>query len=235
MDAGLYIVGTPIGNLADISARALDTLRGADLVLAEDTRHTRKLLARYDMTCPMTSCHKFSEASRVALVLRKIGEEGEAVALVSNAGMPAVSDPGARLVAACRAKGFKVEVIPGPSAVTAAVALSGFGGGGFHFEGFLSHKSGARKRRLAELSESAFPVILFESPHRIERLLGEVEEVMNERPLLVAREMTKQHEEALSGPAASVREQLAGRTPRGEFTVVIAPRAKGREGQRAGD
>ena len=140
---GLYIVGTPIGNLGDITLRAIETLKSAHLIVAEDTRHTRHLLDRYEIRTPTISCHKFNEASRVELVLGKI-REGQAVALVTDAGMPAVSDPGSRVVAACHDAGVPVIVIPGPSSVNAAVALSGFGGAGFFFEGFLSHKSAAR-------------------------------------------------------------------------------------------
>ena len=233
MDAGLYIVGTPIGHLDDMSMRAVQTLRDADLILAEDTRHTRKLLSHYEIRVPMTSCHKFNEASRVASVTRKIADEDAAVALVSNAGMPVVSDPGARMVAACREQGVLVTVIPGPSAVTTALALSGFGGTGFHFEGFLSHKGAARRRRLEALSDSTVPVVLFESPHRILKLMGELEDIMPEREVMAGRELTKRYEEVLSGTPAAVREAFADRTPRGEFTVVIAAAPKRRRS--AGD
>ncbi|MCX6996569.1 MAG: 16S rRNA (cytidine(1402)-2'-O)-methyltransferase, partial [Kiritimatiellaeota bacterium] len=177
MDAGLYIVGTPIGNLADITLRALATLKTAGLIIAEDTRHTHKLLERHGINTPLISSHKFNEASRVDLILSRI-RAGAAVALVSDAGMPAVSDPGARTVAAVRAAGLPVTVIPGPSAVTSAVALSGCGGAGFLFEGFLPHKSGARRRRLGELAGCPQPVVLFESPYRLLKLLAELAELM---------------------------------------------------------
>lgn len=218
---GLYIVGTPIGNLGDITLRAIETLKSAHLIVAEDTRHTRHLLDRYEIRTPTISCHKFNEASRVELVLGKI-REGQAVALVTDAGMPAVSDPGSRVVAACHDAGVPVIVIPGPSSVTAAVALSGFGGAGFFFEGFLSHKSAARARRLAELADCEAPVVLFESPYRLLKLLGEIEKMLGARPVFVAREMTKHFEEHLRGPASEIAARFGNRTVKGEIVVVIA-------------
>lgn len=228
MNPGLYIVGTPIGNLGDITLRAIETLKSANLIVAEDTRHTRHLLDRYEIGTPTISCHKFNEASRVDLVLGKI-RDGQAVAMVTDAGMPAVSDPGSRVVAACHDAGVAVTVIPGPSSVTAAVALSGFGGAGFFFEGFLSHKSAARERRLAELADCEAPVVLFESPYRLLKLLGEIEKILGARPVFVAREMTKHFEEHLRGPAAEIAAKFGGRTVKGELVVVIAPGQSPRE------
>ncbi|MFH0953415.1 MAG: 16S rRNA (cytidine(1402)-2'-O)-methyltransferase [Verrucomicrobiota bacterium] len=230
MNPGLYIVGTPIGNLGDITLRALETLKSADLVVAEDTRHTRKLLDRYEIRTPTMSCHKFNEASRVQLLLGRI-REGQAVALVTDSGMPAVSDPGSRVVAACRAEGLPVTVMPGPSAVTAAVALCGFAGEGFFFDGFLPHKSGARKKRLARLASCDVPVVLFESPYRLVKLLGEIAEVLGPRRVFVGRELTKQFEEARAGTPADILAAFAGRTVKGELVVIVAP-AEG-EGPRA--
>jgi len=229
MDAGLYLVGTPIGNLGDITLRALDVLRGADLILAEDTRHTRHLLLRYEIKTPLVSCHKFNEASRVDRALREIREQGKAVALVTDAGMPGISDPGARVVAACREAGVRIEAIPGPSAVTTALALSGFECVGFVFGGFLPHKSGARRRRLQELtSNSNEPVVLFESPYRVERLLGEIADVLGgEREVFIAREMTKHFEETLRGPVSGLRERTRDRKWKGEVVVIVAAREKG--------
>lgn len=222
LSPGLYIVGTPIGNLSDMTFRAVETLKAANLIVAEDTRHTRKLLDRYGISTPMLSCHKFNEASRVQLVAGRI-RGGSAVALVTDSGMPAVSDPGSRVVAACRGEGLLVTVIPGPSAVTAAVALSGFGGAGFHFEGFLSHKSAARRRRLGELAGTEVPVVLFESPFRLVKLMEEVRDVLGARPVFVARELTKQFEECRTGTADDILAAYAGRTVKGELVVVIAP------------
>ena len=139
MDAGLYVVGTPIGNLKDITARALEALREADVILAEDTRHTRKLLNAYEIKTPTKSCHKFNEAARCDLVQHFIEHEGKAVAMVTDSGMPGISDPGSRMAAHCLKAGLLVSVMPGPSALTTAAALSGLCHQGFHFEGFLPH------------------------------------------------------------------------------------------------
>ena len=222
MTPGLYVLGTPIGNLGDITLRGLETLRAADLVLAEDTRRTQNLLAHHGIRVPMLSCHKFNEASRTALVLDKI-RTGTTVALVTDSGMPGVSDPGARMVAACREAGFPVTVLPGPSAVTAAVALSGFHGGGFVFEGFLPRKSGARRRRLTELAGLSLAVVLFEAPYRLTRLLSELAEIFGDCKVLIARELTKKFEECLVGTPTELADRLATRSIKGEITVVIAP------------
>lgn len=222
MEAALYIVGTPIGNLGDVSARSLDVLRGAVLVLAEDTRISRRLLDRYEIRTPLMSCHKFSEAARSAEVAARVAG-GEPIALVTDSGMPCVSDPGARIVRACREAGAKVLVVPGPSAVPSALALSGYGGSAFSFGGFLPPKSGARARRLAELAARDEPVVLFESPFRIHKLLDALAAAAPERRICVCREMTKQFEETVEGPAVQVRDLLANRRGRGEYTVVLAP------------
>ncbi len=222
LSPGLYIVGTPIGNLGDITLRAIETLKSANLIVAEDTRHTRHLLDRYEIGTPTMSCHKFNEASRVDLVLGKI-RGGQAVALVTDSGMPAISDPGSRVVAACHAAGLPVTVVPGPSAVPSALALSGFGGAGYLFEGFLSHKSAARERRLAELADCEVPVVLFESPYRLLKLMGEIGKILGDRPVFVAREMTKHFEEHLHGTAAEIAAKFGERTVKGELVVVIAP------------
>lgn len=219
---GLYVVGTPIGNLQDVTFRAVAVLKEVHAIAAEDTRETRKLLERYDIHAPMLSCHKFNEASRVEQVVERI-RQGDAVALVTDSGMPAVSDPGSRMVAACRAAGLYVTVVPGPSAVTAAVALSGFGGHGFLFEGFLSHKSAARRKRLEELLKSQQPVVLFESPHRLLKLLEELQDLAPARQVFIGREMTKHFEDLMWGTASELAARFAGRAVRGELVVVIAP------------
>ena len=232
MKPGVIIVGTPIGNLEDISIRALDTLRAVNFIFAEDTRHTRKLLNRHRISGNLISCHQFNEASRVQLVLNKI-KSGASVALVTNAGMPCVSDPGARIVAACRKHGISISVIPGPSSVTAAIALCGFDGGRFLFEGFLPRKAGARKRRLADLRVLPYPVILFESPYRCLRLLTELEAVFGQREFFVARELTKMNEECLWGTAPAIHDTFLSSKPlnssnavKGELVIVIAPASK---------
>ena len=222
MNAGLYIVGTPIGNLQDITLRALETLRDVSVILAEDTRQTRKLLDRHNLHTPMMSYHKFNEAARVAEIVERL-RGGEALALVSDSGMPAVSDPGARIVAACREAELPVFVIPGPSAVTSAAALSGFPAPGFIFLGFLPHKPGARRRLLTQHAASSLPLILFESPHRILRLLDDVQEVLGRRAMMVGRELTKHFEECLRGTPEELKAKFTQKAPRGEFVVTIAP------------
>jgi len=225
---GLYLVGTPIGNLEDISLRALRILRGVDLILAEDTRRTRKLLSRYDIHTRLLSCHRFNEERRVAQAVAAV-REGRAVALVSDAGMPGISDPGSRLAWKCRQAGVPVSLVPGPCSVLAALVLSGAGGGEFHFAGFLPHRGTQRRRKLAELLRQPHPVVLFESPHRFRKFLSEVAELAAERRLFVARELTKRHEECLEGTAAELQAQLVGAPRPGEYTVVILPPEGDRE------
>lgn len=217
---GLYVVGTPIGHLGDVTLRALDTLRQADAILAEDTRHTMKLLSHYDIHTPLISCHKFNEAQRSQSIVGRI-QSGAALALVSDAGMPGISDPGGRVVAACRGAQCDVFVVPGASAVTAAVAISGIAGDRFHFEGFLSPKSATRRRRLAELLQLDCPVVLYESPHRAMKLLEELTDLAPDRTVFVGRELTKKFEQSLSASAAELRDFFATRTTKGEWVLVI--------------
>lgn len=221
MGPGLYLVGTPIGNLQDITLRALDTLRGAELILAEDTRVTRVLLDRHAIHKPMLSYHKFNEAARADELIARI-RGGAALALVTDSGMPAISDPGARLVNACRAAGLPVTVIPGPSSVTAAVALAGWESTGFVFGGFLPHKPGARRRQLAKLAQAGLPVALFESPYRLLKLMDDIEAALGPREVFVARELTKKFEETLRGTPADIRAAFATRAVKGELVVVVA-------------
>lgn len=223
MDAGLYIVGTPIGHLGDISFRAIETLQSADVIMAEDTRHTRRLTERYGITTRLISCHKFNEVQRAEQIIGRI-RSGEAVAMVTDSGMPGISDPGARVVALCREAGVAVTAVPGPAAVTTAVALSGLGESGFIFAGFLPHKSGGRRRDLQKWADADLPVVLYESPYRLIRLLEEIEAVLGAgRRIFVARELTKKFEELRHGTPAEVRAAYEGRTVKGECAVVIAP------------
>lgn len=229
MKPGLYIVGTPIGNLEDISARALATLRDVDVILAEDTRHTRILLGRYQIRTTLISCHQFNEASRGPVAMERI-QAGQAVALVTNAGMPGVSDPGARIVSVCRKAELPVTIIPGPSSVTAAMALCGFIAGGYHCEGFLPRKEGARKKRMEQLRDERLPVVMLESPYRCLKVLAEWNALLPERDLFLARELTKLHEECLWGTVADIYRRLAERhmgdvahAVRGEIVIVLAP------------
>lgn len=222
MKAGLYLVGTPIGNLEDISPRALDVLREVEVILAEDTRHTRKLLSRYEIHTPLQSSHAHNEARQADGLVRRI-RNGAAVALVTDSGMPCISDPGARTVDACRAAGLPVWGVPGPSAVTLALALSGFPADRFLFEGFPPVKAGARARRIESWREEDRTVVLFESPHRLLRLLEALAEGLPDRNVFVGRELTKRFEEHQRGRPDAVLEAYRGRTVKGECVVLIAP------------
>ncbi len=225
--AGLYIVGTPIGNLRDITLRALAVLRQAGVILAEDTRHTRHLLAHYRINTRLVSCHKFNEAARREAILALLAER-QVVALVTDSGMPGISDPGARVVAAARAAEFPVTVVPGPCAVSAALALSGLDAHRHYFLGFLPHKPGPRRRALESVREVDAVVVLFESPYRLLKLLGEIRDTLGERTVFVAREMTKMYEEGVTGTPSALEEYFGRRSVKGELVVAIAPTAKGK-------
>ncbi|HOO20941.1 MAG TPA: rRNA small subunit methyltransferase 1, partial [Kiritimatiellia bacterium] len=188
------------------------------------TRHTRRLLDRHGIRTPMISCHKFNERVRMDEILRRL-RAGEALALVTDAGMPGLSDPGARAAAAVREAGLPVTVVPGPTALTAAIALCGATEGrGFLFDGFLDHKTAARRRRLRELAGFPSPVVFYESTHRILKLLDEVEEELGpERRLFIARELTKKFEETLAGTPAQLRAHFATHSLKGEFVVLLLP------------
>ena len=219
----LYVVGTPIGNLEDITLRALKTLAGVDLIAAEDTRRTRKLLSRCEIVGKrLESHHDHNKEARTHGLLRRL-EQGESVALVTDAGTPGLSDPGYYLVKRAIEAGIAVVPIPGPSALTAALSSSGLPTDRFAFEGFLPVKSGRRQRRLEALSRETRTVVLFESPHRITKLLSELEERMAGRQVVVARELTKIHEEFLRGTVREVTERIGRKKARGEYVVLIAP------------
>jgi len=235
--ARLLVVATPLGNLNDMTPRAVEALRAASLVACEDTRRTRALLTHFGLSAPTVSCHKFNEASRVREIVLAL-LEGRTVALVTDAGTPGVSDPGARLVEAASREGIPVEAIPGPSAPAAAMSISGFEAGGFVFAGFAPARSAARRRFFRALAAmerarheadpagSAWPSILFEAPHRIAACLEDLEAELGERRVVVIREMTKMHEEVLRGVASEILAALASRPRRGEFTIVIEGRSK---------
>jgi 16S rRNA (cytidine1402-2'-O)-methyltransferase len=221
----LVVVATPIGNLGDLSARATQVLRDVDLILAEDTRHTGRLLAHLGSEVPQRSLHEHNEEQRTGEVLARL-QAGERVALVSDAGTPAVSDPGYRLVAACVAAGLRVEPIPGPSAVLAALVASGLPTDRFAFDGFLPRKGGARRQRLAELAREPRTVVLFAAPHRVAQDLGDLAAALGaDRPAALGRELTKLHEEVRHGTLASL---AAGAEDgvRGEVTLVIGGRPR---------
>lgn len=216
----LSIVGTPIGNLEDISLRALRVLREADVIAAEDTRHTGGLLKRYELHKPLVSYHEFNEAQRAAELVQSL-QKGQQVALVSDAGMPTLSDPGYRLIRAAIAAGIAVEVIPGPSAVTAALAVSGLPALPFLFFGFLPHKSAQRQKTLARLKTLGVTIVFFESPYRLVKTLADLRDCFGERQMVVARELTKKFEEVLRGTPSELLKRLENKRVKGEITVVI--------------
>lgn len=226
----LYVVGTPIGNLEDLSFRTIATLRGSRLIACEDTRVTRAILTRHGLPTPLVSCHKFNERQRVDRVLEVLAAGGD-VALVSDGGTPGLSDPGAILVRAARAAGYAVSPIPGPSAATALISVSGFTSGTFTFIGFLPSRRGERRRALEALRDERRPLLFFESPHRILGTLEDAESVLGDRAACLGREMTKIHEEFLDGPLSVVRSKLSGRRLRGEFAFLLA----GAEAEESGE
>jgi 16S rRNA (cytidine1402-2'-O)-methyltransferase len=218
---GLYVVATPIGNLADISIRALMTLAAADAVLAEDTRVTKRLLAHYGISTPLVSYHEHSGESVRDRVIARL-REGAALAVVSDAGTPLVSDPGYRLVEAAIAENLPVIPIPGASAALAALVVAGLPTDRFFFEGFLPAKSGARRSRLAELADLPGTLVLYEAPHRLTESLADAAEVLGPRPAAVARELTKYFETVRRGTLAELAAAYAGEaTPKGEIVLLI--------------
>ena len=238
---GLYLVATPIGNLGDITLRALDVLRGADRIACEDTRQTQKLLNHFQITKPTVSCHEHNEHERAAEFVEAI-KAGGRIAVVSDAGMPGISDPGVALAAAAIAAGLAVIPVPGANAALSGLVASGLGTSEFTFLGFLPEKAGARRTRLEDLAArpraEAETVILYEAPHRIVETLADLEAVWgSELRVVAARELTKLHEEFLRGTVADVRRELASRDRvRGEFTLIVevpaasaAPAAEKRE------
>ena len=217
----LAVCATPIGNLADITLRVLDELRDADVVLCEDTRHTRVLLERHGISTRLLSYHEHNEAKRSAELLPRLAA-GERFALVSDAGLPGISDPGARLVAAALDAGVPVTVLPGPSAAETALVASGFGAERYQFLGFLPRGAKALRGLWAELGAWSFPVVAFESPQRLPATLNSLAEAQPERPVAVCRELTKRFEEVVRGPAREVAARFAD-PPKGEITLVLGP------------
>jgi 16S rRNA (cytidine1402-2'-O)-methyltransferase len=221
MSGTLYLVSTPIGNLADITYRAVETLKTVQLIACEDTRQTRKLLEHYGISTPVISCHEHNERARAAEIASRL-VRGDSVALVSDAGTPIVSDPGFRIVQKALEHGAPVVPIPGPSAALAALAASGLPCATFRFEGFLPRKHGERLDRLRQLSSQPGALVLYEAPHRVLETLRDIEAELRDPPVAVARELTKIHEEILRGAASAVRRLLESRPSiRGEFTLVV--------------
>ncbi|HYL85931.1 MAG TPA: 16S rRNA (cytidine(1402)-2'-O)-methyltransferase [Candidatus Angelobacter sp.] len=222
----LYLVGTPIGNLEDITLRALRILKEADQIACEDTRHTQKLLTHYDIHRPLVSYHEHNELTRAPELVVAL-EQGARIALVSDAGMPLVSDPGHRLVALCLRHHIPVVPIPGPSALLASLTASGLPSEAFLFVGFLPARTGERRRALEHLRIEDRTLVFYEAPHRIAECVADAREILGDRAACVAREVTKIHEEFLRGKLSEIAAWLEERPARGEITLLIGPPAAG--------
>lgn len=218
----LFVVATPIGNLEDITLRAIRILSEVDLIAAEDTRKTKILLARYNINTPMTSYHKFNLNQKTEK-LKNLLLLGKNIALVSNAGMPGISDPGYELVKASVDQNIRVEPIPGPSAAVTALAISGFPTDEFVFTGFLPKKPGKKAKKLKELAGENRTIIIYESPFRVVKTLKDILSAMGDREVAVCRELTKKFEEVIRGKASALAEKLAGIRIKGEVVLVVAP------------
>jgi 16S rRNA (cytidine1402-2'-O)-methyltransferase len=218
----LYLVGTPIGNLEDITLRALRILREADQIACEDTRHTQKLLTHHDIHKLLVSYHEHNELTRAPELVVAM-EEGAKIALVSDAGMPLVSDPGHRLVTLCLRHHIPVVPVPGPSALLASLSASGMPTDEFLFVGFLPARSGERRRALERLRIEERTIILYEAPHRVAECVADALEILGDRPACLAREVTKLHEEFLRGKLSEIAAALEKRPARGEITLILGP------------
>ena len=220
MAGSLYVVSTPIGNLDDMTVRAVGTLKAVGLIAAEDTRRTDRLLKHFGIATRATSLHEHNEHQKIPQLLEKLAE-GTDIALVSDAGTPLVADPGQRLVARAAAEGIRIVPIPGASAVLAALAVAGYPADAFVFAGFAPSKSNDRRTWLSELANERRTVVFFEAPHRIARTLADMAEILADRPITVARELTKLHEQVVRSPARNLPKLTI--PPRGEFALVLGP------------
>jgi 16S rRNA (cytidine1402-2'-O)-methyltransferase len=218
----LYVSGTPIGNLNDITLRALEVLKSVDVIAAEDTRHSGNLLRHFEIRKPLVSYHEHNEAMRTAELSERLAA-GESVALITDAGMPGLSDPGARLIRACIERGLPYTILPGASAILLALVGSGFSLDRFTYRGFLPPKSGGRERELRAAAERDETTVFFESPHKIAKTLAACAEIMPERRLCVARELTKKFEEFRRGTAAELLAHYEAHPAKGEITLLVAP------------
>ena len=222
----LYIVGTPIGNLGDITFRAVETFKSVDVVAAEDTRHTLQLLNHLEIKKPLVSCRSQNEEAASQKIIKML-DDGQTVAYASDAGTPGISDPGAILAGLARRAGHTVVPIPGASAFASLVSVAGAGGKTLVFEGFLSPKPGRRRSRLRELMEMDAAIVLYESPFRITKLLADIADIDSERRVVVGRELTKLHEEIVEGTAQTLLEDFTSRSKiQGEFAVFISKSLK---------
>ncbi|MDQ6860377.1 MAG: 16S rRNA (cytidine(1402)-2'-O)-methyltransferase [Verrucomicrobiota bacterium] len=219
----LYVVATPIGNLSDITLRALEVLKSVDLIAAEDTRHSGNLLRHFEIRKPLVSYHEHNEAMRTAELSQRLAD-GENIALITDAGMPALSDPGVRLIRACIERGLPYTIVPGVSAILTALVGSGFALDRFHYCGFLPPKSGGRERELRAAAVREETTVFFESPHKIAKTLAACAEIMPERSLCVARELTKKFEEFRRGTAAELLAHYEAHPAKGEITLVVSGR-----------
>jgi 16S rRNA (cytidine1402-2'-O)-methyltransferase len=218
----LYIVGTPIGNLGDITFRALETFKNADIIACEDTRHTLELLTHFEIRRPLISCRAQNEEKAAEKVIGLL-KNGQNVAYASDAGTPGISDPGAVLAELVRKAGYSVIPVPGPSAFATLVSVAGAGGKTLVFEGFLSPSPGKRRRRLRELIEAGDAFVLYESPFRIVKLLTDLADIAGERRMVIGRELTKLHEEIIDGTVADIRDTFTARDSiKGEFTIFVS-------------
>jgi 16S rRNA (cytidine1402-2'-O)-methyltransferase len=216
----LYITGTPIGNLGDLSPRALEVLSGVDFIAAEDTRVSLKLLTKFGVRKPLISCREHNIRETAKGITEQL-QSGKSCALISDAGMPCISDPGAQLIALCREQGIKTEVVPGPSALVAALSLSGFECQRFSFEGFLSVNAKQRKERLTKIKDYDGLLIFYEAPHKLIRTLTDLLESLGDCETAVCRELTKLHEEVIHGTLSEVLVHFSAKAPKGEFVLVL--------------
>ncbi len=228
----LYIVSTPIGNLDDITLRALKILRQVDLIAAEDTRRTRRLLSRFDIHTPLVSYFEHNELKRLDKLLSHL-KTGKEIALVSDAGTPGISDPGYRLIQQAIERGISVIPIPGPTAVITALSISGLPTDSFTFVGFLPKKGGKRRKLLVKLRDLDGTSILYESPHRLMEMLEDLREACGDRQIVVTRELTKAFEEVVRGRISEVIDKLKGRGIKGEITIVLAGKGRNRQVRKA--
>lgn len=222
MNSKLYIVSTPIGNLGDITLRAIETIKSVDFIACEDTRVTSNLLKHYDIKKELLALNAFNESNRLNIVIERI-LNGESAALVSDSGTPTISDPGNRLISEAIKKGIEIVSIPGPSALISALSISGLPTDAFVFEGFLPQKKG-RQKKLKQLSEEERTIVLYESVYRIEKLIDELNQYMPERFTVVCREITKMFEECWRGFPEEILASLNDKIIKGEFVVIIAPK-----------
>jgi 16S rRNA (cytidine1402-2'-O)-methyltransferase len=222
----LYVVATPLGNLKDITLRALEVLRESDLIAAEDTRRTQKLLAAYDLHTPLTSYNENNKHRKTRSLIERL-QNGQTISLVTDGGTPGISDPGAELVREAREALLAVVPVPGPSALACALSVSGLPGDSFVFLGFLPRRKSRRQRVLQEITDQRRTVIMYEAPHRIVDLLSEILAVLGNREGVLTRELTKVYEEILTGSMETLINQVGEREPRGEYCLLLAPLKKG--------